>query len=299
MAASFTLPTVLANLTAGNQPLSLVDGDFTAVYNPLVSLNTFSNFYTDTGAANAYVITVSSPQTVSQAAGLRVQFIAANANTGASTLQINANAAKNIKNANGTALTTGQIPANSIADVIYDGTQYLLLGPAIAGNVLIGSATASNSASISVGGLTGYAGYTVQINNLVTATNGQNPWIRLGPTTGTIDAGANYEWVNTSLVRGGATALNGAGATNQILLSSTGSSNTAAGGLSGQLSINNLTTHAALSGVFHYYDSGAGASAVTTLSGQHNVATDAAVQFLMSSGNITSGSVFVYGLRST
>jgi len=73
MAASFSLPNVLANLTAGNQPLSVIDGDFTAVYNPLVSLNTFSNFYTDVGAANAYAVTVSSPQTVTQAAGLRVQ----------------------------------------------------------------------------------------------------------------------------------------------------------------------------------------------------------------------------------
>lgn len=128
MAASFTLPTVLANLATGNQPLSLIDGDLNALSAPLLSLNTFSNFYTDTGAANSYVITVSSPQTVSQAAGLRVQFIAANANTGASALQINALAAKNIFNPDGTALTNGQISAGQIVDVIYDGTQYLLLG---------------------------------------------------------------------------------------------------------------------------------------------------------------------------
>lgn len=128
MAANFTLPTVLANLAAGNQPLSSIDGDFTACYNPLVALGTYSNYFSDVGAANAYAITVSSPQTVSQAAGLRVQFIAAHANTGASTLQINALAAKNILNLNGTALTAGQIPANAIIDVVYDGTQYLMLG---------------------------------------------------------------------------------------------------------------------------------------------------------------------------
>lgn len=127
MAASFSLPTVLANLTAGNQPLSVIDGDFTAVYNPLVSLNTFSNGYADAGAANSYVITVSSPQVVSQAQFLRVQFLAANANTGASTLQINALASKNILNLNGTALAANQIIAGSIVDVIYDGTQYRLM----------------------------------------------------------------------------------------------------------------------------------------------------------------------------
>lgn len=127
MAANITLPTVLANLAAGNQALSLIDGDLTTLRDPLLALNTFSNYYTDVGAANAYAITVSSPQTVSQTAGLRVQFLAAHANTGASTFQINAFAVKNILNLDGTALSANQIPANSIADVIYDGTQYLLL----------------------------------------------------------------------------------------------------------------------------------------------------------------------------
>lgn len=131
MAASFTLPTVLANLAAGNQALSLIDGDLTTLRDPLLSLNTFSNFYTDTGASNAYVITVTTPQVVTQSAGLRVQFLATNANTGASTLQINALAAKNIKNLNGTALANAQIPANAIVDVMYDGTQYLLLNLAL------------------------------------------------------------------------------------------------------------------------------------------------------------------------
>jgi hypothetical protein len=150
MAGSFTLPTVLANLAAGNEPLSLIDGDFTSVYNPLVSLNTFSNFYSDVGAANAYAITVSSPQTVTQSAGLRVQFQAAHANTGASTLQINALAVKNILNPNGTALASGQIPVNAIVDVMFDGTQYLLLSAAplfSIANALGGDVALNNTAN--------------------------------------------------------------------------------------------------------------------------------------------------------
>lgn len=126
MAASFSLPTVLANLAAGNQPLALIDGDFTALANPLLALGTFGNYYADTGAANAYVITVSSPQTVALAAGLPVQFKAANTNTGASTLAINALGVKNILNADNTALQAGQIPANGIIQVQYDGTSFLL-----------------------------------------------------------------------------------------------------------------------------------------------------------------------------
>lgn len=164
MAASFSLPTVLANLAAGNQPLALIDGDFTAIYNPLISLNTYSNYYTDVGAANAYVITVSSPQTVTQAAGLRVQFIATNVNTGASTFQINALAVKNIKNLNGSALVAGQIPANSIVDLAYDGTQYLLLS-AFNGTGTQGSFTITLTGFTA--GVTGTAVYSIT-NNVVT-----------------------------------------------------------------------------------------------------------------------------------
>lgn len=152
MAASFTLPTVLANLTAGNQALSLIDGDLTTLRDPLLSLNTFNNYYTDVGAANAYAVTVSSPQTVSQVVGLRVQFLAANANTTASTFQINALAVKSIKNLNGSALSAGQIPASGLVDVMYDGTQYLLLSPAIPTltpitNSLSGSVALNNTAN--------------------------------------------------------------------------------------------------------------------------------------------------------
>lgn len=131
MAASFTLPTVLANLTAGNQPLSLIDGDLTTLRDPLLSLNTFANFYTDIGAANAYVITVSAPQVVAQSAGLPIQFIAAAANTGASTLQINALAAKNIVHPDGSTLLGGEIPVGGIVVVQYDGTNYQLLSPTL------------------------------------------------------------------------------------------------------------------------------------------------------------------------
>lgn len=126
MAASFSLPTVLANLAAGNQALSLIDGDLTTLRDPLLSLNTFSNYYTDVGTANAYAITVSAPQTVAQSAGLPIQFLATNANTGASTLQVNALAVKNIVRIDGSALVAGDIPAAGLVTVIYDGTSYQL-----------------------------------------------------------------------------------------------------------------------------------------------------------------------------
>lgn len=128
MAFDTAYPQILANLAAGNEPIAIIDSNFTPLYGGLNSLNTFGNYYADSGAANAYVVTITARQTATLAAGLMVQFKAANANTTASTLNVSGTGAKNILNFNGTALTAGQIPANAVVNVMYDGTQYLLLG---------------------------------------------------------------------------------------------------------------------------------------------------------------------------
>lgn len=189
MAGSFTLPTVLANLTAGNQPLSTIDGDFTAVYNPLVALSTFGNFYIDSGAANAYVITVSSPQTVALAAGLPIQFKAANANTGASTLAINALGAKNILNANGTALSAGQIPANAIMTVMYDGTQFLLLGGTGMGLISATPQASTSGTSIDFTSVPTWV-KEITIQFVGVSTSGTDNWlVQLGDAGGIETAG--------------------------------------------------------------------------------------------------------------
>lgn len=104
-----------------------LDANFTRVNTVVNSWNTYANYVADTGAANAYVVTCPANITATLAAGLRVQFKATNANTGASTLNVNATGVKNILNIDGSTLSSGQIPLNGIVDVIYDGTQYLLL----------------------------------------------------------------------------------------------------------------------------------------------------------------------------
>jgi hypothetical protein len=108
-------------------PLNYLDANYTDITAAIASLNTFSNYLVDTGAANAYIVTLGAGLTCSLSAGLRVQFKAANANTQASTLNVNGTGAKNILTIGGLALTNNMIPANGIIDVIYDGTQYLLL----------------------------------------------------------------------------------------------------------------------------------------------------------------------------
>jgi hypothetical protein len=81
----------------------------------------------DTGAADAYAI-APSPAVTAYAAGQHFSFKAANASTGASTLNVSGLGTKAIQ-VNGNALTGAEIGANDIIEVRYDGTQFQMVSP--------------------------------------------------------------------------------------------------------------------------------------------------------------------------
>lgn len=83
----------------------------------------------DTGTANAYVATLS-PAPGSYAAGMKLSLLVAHTNTTSSTINVNSLGLKNIKLTNGSNLNPGDMVANQIADLEYDGTQFQLLNPA-------------------------------------------------------------------------------------------------------------------------------------------------------------------------
>jgi hypothetical protein len=122
VAAVVNLPTVLAALSAGNQPASLIDGDFNALKAAIAELNTFSNYLVDTGVANAYIVTLNAGTTGALQDGLQIQVKITNANTGASTLNYNSTGAIAITYLNGSALTNGQLPAAGIVSLIYSAS---------------------------------------------------------------------------------------------------------------------------------------------------------------------------------
>lgn len=90
-----------------------------------------STFYTDSGAANAYVV---APQTsfnspTAYKNGMLVRFRPANANTLASTVNVNSLGVKSIKKADGsTDVAAGDIVTSEDLEVRYDGTNFRLTG---------------------------------------------------------------------------------------------------------------------------------------------------------------------------
>ncbi len=80
----------------------------------------------DSGVANAYVLTFDASFDA-YADGIVIYFIASNANTGASTLNVNGLGPVAITRQDGSALTSGQIVANQITQVMYKGTGFVLV----------------------------------------------------------------------------------------------------------------------------------------------------------------------------
>ena len=90
-------------------------------------------FFTDSGTANAYVLTPVSPfkSAVSSGAGegyfngMIIIFRAGNANSGASTINVNSAGVKNLKKADGTDVATGDILTTRDTSFRYNGTNFI------------------------------------------------------------------------------------------------------------------------------------------------------------------------------
>lgn len=106
----------------------------------------------DTGSANAYVVNFTASFT-SLSDGVMVIFIASNANTGASTLNVNGLGVVNLVNQDGSALVAGEITANRVVQVMYKGGNWLLLAGSIASGVLAVPGTAAAASMGFIGDL--------------------------------------------------------------------------------------------------------------------------------------------------
>lgn len=119
------------NSESGFVPASQLDTNFGQCVTALNTLQTFGNYYVDTGSANAMAITVASPLIVAYTAGLplQVKVAAANVGTGATTININSIGTRNVTYPNAAALIPGQLAAGAIISLMYDGTNFQYLGP--------------------------------------------------------------------------------------------------------------------------------------------------------------------------
>jgi hypothetical protein len=169
----------------GPEALSLLDGNFSPLATTINTLATFANYYADTGAVNALVVTTVGSQVFSLAAGVFVEVAVANTTTTTTpTLNINATGAHTIVNSDGSAVLAGAMVANGLYRFGYDGANYRLQNPsAMKFSSLSVGAPTSGVVALTVTGIANSFGLRV----IGSSTAGQSAGLRVEAGTNSSD----------------------------------------------------------------------------------------------------------------
>ena len=103
------------------------------------------NYTVDTGVADIYVVTI--PYATEYFEGLNILFKILNANTGASTIDVNGLGPKSMVSPDGTALEVGDLVAGGATSIVYDGAVFRLVIAASANARSAADAAAASAAA--------------------------------------------------------------------------------------------------------------------------------------------------------
>lgn len=251
------------------------------------------------GSANARTLTLS-PALLAYAAGVSVEFLSADNNTGATTININSLGTRNIlKMKNGTlsALESGDIKSGGIYRITYDGTQFQIkaLDEAagnLAGWTLLSVATGGGSSYNFTSGITTtYHNYAFVLRNILHNGNVNRALqIRVRRSgQGSFDTGGS-DYGHSGLSND----------SKIVGISAAGSGNGGAG-ISGIVYAFGLAqSNYALFQLLLMKATTSGDAGVDHSAGLRKTTTAIdGVQFLVDSANIGSGSIYMYGMRSS
>lgn len=143
-------------------------------------------YYVDSGSANTYAITPS-PAIAAYEEGQKFSFRAANANSGASTLNVNALGAFAIQHPDGSAMQSGAIVAGGIYEVTYDANttpdRWVLTSPAseIADGMLSSNVPMKNATNT-------FTATGLGLSTSALVVSAASPWIVINETDQGADA---------------------------------------------------------------------------------------------------------------
>lgn len=171
------------NFDAGSNRLTSLAAATAATDAPIASQiqDGSLTYAVDTGSANAYAISLT-PNETAYAAGQVFFFKATNANSGASTLNVDSIGAIDIKKYHNVALVSGDIVENQIVGVVYDATtlDFVMITPTPTAPITTTTAAQTNITSL--GTLTSLTIDNLTINgNTITADSGA---LNLTPASG-------------------------------------------------------------------------------------------------------------------
>jgi len=272
-----------------------------------------ADFYNDLGGTNTVAGTVDAITVTGDIQTLQtgqfLRFVAAGDNaTTTPTLNWNSLGAKNIKkivSGSATNLVAGDIRSGEYVDLIYDGTQFILLNKFVHGlGELLSSQTASASATIDFTDITSdFDLHVIRLSNWLPATDGVFGQLRISIDNGsTFITDAAYKRMESSIKSNATTAtVESANTANSVVFTgitdTQGSASTDHG--SGLIYIQGLaaTTTPLFWGEYTYSEIN-GNLVKTTFAGEYAITTSIdALRLLFSSGNIASGKAELFGVE--
>ena len=172
----------------GTGALSWNTGDFAQNLNTAGTMNAFqqsggslaATYAVDSGSANAGVALFSyAPSSLAGFTGVPLQVRkSASANSGSYTLAANSFAATTLVHGDGSALVAGELPANGVFTVVFNGTSFVLQSVAFANPLFSGAYDETGSRAING---TNY-----------TNTTGRPMWVGITATTSSTSSNLNF-----------------------------------------------------------------------------------------------------------
>lgn len=175
--------TAASNVPAGTDTVTTTTGpdEYFRAHAAIIK-EACATVYTATGADTITFSTT--PTFAAYAAGMRFHFIAAGANTGAVTLNVNSLGAKAVTKNGTTALASGDIPSGGVVEVVYDGTRFQLVGVAVNHAARADTATSATSATTAT--------------NIAGGAAGSLPYQTVAATTGMLAKGTDGQFLTLS-----------------------------------------------------------------------------------------------------
>lgn len=194
--------------------MALDTGDNTQTSRAMTVHAAAGDYYTDSGAANAYVATIAAagvafyaiPSAVGYFAGMRVRIVPANTNTSTSTINVSGLGAKNIFN-NGAACIGGELQAGYEATLVYNGTEFDITS--VEKNVLLSGNSFDGIVDISTTPYTFLAANAGKLHFSSAAAAATTMPAIAGVTTGTAYYFVNYLATDVTIARDGASTFAG------------------------------------------------------------------------------------------
>lgn len=196
-----------------------------------------------------------------------------------------------------------KLPGGGTTFLRDDGAFATIPGGSGGALVLLEQHTAASSASLDFTTCitSAYDEYLLELLQIIPATNGVSLRLRMSTDGGsTYDSGTNYSYTRWGWVPAGASAAGDEGATS-IQMANGPASNSANYGISGRLSLISpgSAIYKPVTGLISYFDSSSRTSGENIVGFYKSATAINAFRFLMSSGNIASGTIRVYGIAKS